>query len=118
MSTQEATQTKERVYQARIGKRPMVLPKGVTATLKDRTVEIKGPKGTLKRELPPNTNVKIDAAGISVTSTLEGRDGSRFQGLARALLAASVLGVSEGYTKTLQLVGTGYRAELKGQSLN
>jgi large subunit ribosomal protein L6 len=123
MSTQEATHSqagagKERVYQARIGKRPIVLPKGVTATLKDRTVEIKGPKGTLKRELPPNTSVKIDAAGIGVTSPLEGRDGSRFQGLARALLAAAVVGVSEGYTKTLQLVGTGYRAELKGQSLN
>ena len=120
MSTQEATQNqpKERVFLARIGKRTIALPKGVTATLKDRTVEIKGPKGTLKRELPPNTNVKIDAAGISVTSTLEGRDGSRFQGLARALLAASVLGVSEGYTKTLQLVGTGYRAEMKGQILN
>jgi large subunit ribosomal protein L6 len=118
MSTQEANQTKERVYQARIGKRPIALPKGVTATLKDRTVEIKGPKGTLKRELPPNTDVKIDAAGISVTSPLEGRDGSRYQGLARALLASIVVGVSEGYTKTLQLVGTGYRAELKGQALN
>jgi hypothetical protein len=71
MSTQEATHTqaKERVFQARIGKRPIVLPKGVSATLKDRNVEIKGPKGTLKRELPPNTDVKIDAAGISRAAT-------------------------------------------------
>jgi large subunit ribosomal protein L6 len=126
MTTQEVTRgltrslrpKAERTYQARIGKRPIPLPKGVTATLKDRTVEIKGPKGTLTRELPPNTVLKIDAAGLTLTSTLEGRDGSRFQGLARALLAAMVLGVAEGYTKTLQLVGTGYRAELKGQAVN
>ena len=122
MSTQEQTHsehnTGERVYQARIGKRPVALPKGVTASLKDRTVEIKGPKGTLTRELPPNVNLKVDAAGLTVTPTIEGRDGARFQGLARALLAAMVVGVAEGYTKTLQLVGTGYRAELKGQAVN
>jgi large subunit ribosomal protein L6 len=122
MTTPEQTHSAhnqgERKYQARVGKRPIPLPKGVTATLKDRTVEIKGPKGTLTRELPPNTVLKIDAAGLTLTSTLDGRDGSRFQGLARALLAAMVLGVAEGYTKTLQLVGTGYRAELKGQAVN
>jgi large subunit ribosomal protein L6 len=108
----------ERVYQARIGKRPIVLPKGVTATVKDRSVEIKGPKGTLARELPPNVSLKLEAGALVVTPTLPGRDGARFQGLARALLAGMVVGVAEGYTKTLQLVGTGYRAELKGSSIN
>ena len=108
----------ERVYQARIGKRPIVLPKGVTATVKDRSVEIKGPKGTLTRELPPNVSLKLEAGALVVTPTLPGRDGARFQGLARALLAGMVVGVAEGYTKTLQLVGTGYRAELKGSSIN
>jgi large subunit ribosomal protein L6 len=53
-----------------------------------------------------------------ISPTLPGRDGARFQGLARALLAGMVVGVAEGYTKTLQLVGTGYRAELKGTSIN
>ena len=119
MSTQEQTHNQgERVYQARIGKRPVALPKGVTASLKDRSVEIKGPKGTLTRELPPNVNLKVDAGSLLVTPTIEGRDGARFQGLARALLAGMVVGVAEGYTKTLQLVGTGYRAELKGTSIN
>lgn len=119
MSTQEQTHNQgERVYQARIGKRPVALPKGVTASLKDRSVEIKGPKGTLTRELPPNVNLKVDASSLLVTPTIEGRDGARFQGLARALLAGMVVGVAEGYTKTLQLVGTGYRAELKGTSVN
>jgi large subunit ribosomal protein L6 len=119
MTTVEQTHNQgERVYQARIGKRPVALPKGVTASLKDRTVEIKGPKGTLSRELPPNVILKVDASSLLVTPTIEGRDGARFQGLARALLAGMVVGVAEGYTKTLQLVGTGYRAELKGTSVN
>jgi large subunit ribosomal protein L6 len=91
MTTQAQTYNQgERVYQARIGKRPIALPKGVTATLKDRTIEVKGPKGTLTRELPPNVNVKVEGGAIAVTSTLEGRDGARFQGLTRALLAAMV----------------------------
>jgi len=119
MTTVEQTHNQgERVYQARIGKRPVALPKGVTASLKERSVEIKGPKGTLTRELPPNVNLKVDAGSLLVTPTIEGRDGARFQGLARALLAGMVVGVAEGYTKTLQLVGTGYRAELKGTSIN
>ncbi len=119
MTTVEQTHNQgERVYQARIGKRPVALPKGVTASLKDRTIEIKGPKGTLSRELPPNVILKVDASSLLVTPTIEGRDGARFQGLTRALLAGMVLGVAEGYTKTLQLVGTGYRAELKGTSVN
>jgi large subunit ribosomal protein L6 len=108
----------ERVYQARIGKRPIVLPKGVTASVKDRTIEIKGPKGTLTRELTPNVTLKAEGGTLLITPTLPGRDGARFQGLARALLAGMVVGVAEGYTKTLQLVGTGYRAELKGTSIN
>ena len=117
---------------SRVGKRPIPLPKGVTAALKDRApdaashaaaghgqyLEVKGPKGTLVRQLTPNVNVKVDAAGIVVSPAVAGRDGARFQGLARALFAGMVKGVAEGYTKTLQLVGTGYRAEVKGQVLN
>jgi large subunit ribosomal protein L6 len=117
-SAQQTHNQGERIYQARIGKRPIVLPKGVTASLKDRSVEIKGPKGTLTRALPPNVNLKAEPGSLLVTPTIPGRDGARFQGLARALLAGMVVGVAEGYTKTLQLVGTGYRAELKGTSIN
>jgi large subunit ribosomal protein L6 len=116
--TQQAHNQGERVYQARIGKRPIVLPKGVTASVKDRSVEIRGPKGTLTRVLPPNVNLKAEPGSLLVTPTIPGRDGARFQGLARALLAGMVVGVAEGYTKTLQLVGTGYRAELKGTAIN
>lgn len=114
-STQAAS---DGLKQSRTGKRPIALPKGVTASLKDGAIEIKGAKGTLSRTVPANVSVKIDAGQIAIVPTIAGRDGARFQGLARALFAAMVAGVSEGYTKTLQLVGTGYRAELKGQSLN
>ena len=113
METQE-TQLK----QSRTGKRPIALPKGVTAALKDGSIDIKGPKGALSRKLPPNVKVTVDASGIKVVPTIGGRDGSRFQGLTRALIAAMVQGTAAGYTKTLQLVGTGYRAEVKGQILN
>lgn len=113
MQTQE-TQLK----QSRTGKRAIALPKGVTASLKDGAIDVKGPKGALSRKLPPNVKVTTDATGIHVVPTIGGRDGSRFQGLTRALIAAMVEGASAGFTKTLQLVGTGYRAEVKGQVLN
>jgi large subunit ribosomal protein L6 len=97
------------IHQSRVGKRPIVLPKGVSATVNgDRSIELKGPKGTLDRELPVGVKLKVDSGGVLVLPTVAGRDGARYQGLASA----------EGYTKTLQLVGTGYRAELKGQVLN
>ena len=114
----QAAQTTQDLKQSRTGKRPIALPKGVTATLKDGTIEIKGPKGSLSRKLPPNVKVTIEGGAVTVQPTVSGRDGSRFQGLTRALLAAMVEGTSTGYVKTLQLVGTGYRAEVKGQILN
>jgi len=104
--------------QSRVGKRPVELPKGVTATLKDGGIDVKGPKGALTRKLPPNVKVTIEGTAISVMPTVGGRDGSRFQGLARALINGMVQGAASGYTKTLQLVGTGYRAEVKGPILN
>ncbi len=107
------------IHQSRVGKRPIVLPKGVSATVKaDRSIEIKGPKGTLGRDMPEGIDLKVDAGSVLVVPTIEGRDGARFQGLASALIRCMVVGVAEGYKKTLQLVGTGYRAEVKGQVLN
>lgn len=120
MTNHAQTQARDRdsIRQSRTGKRAIALPKGVSASLKERNIEIKGPKATLARVLPDNVDVKVEGGKISVMPTIPGRDGARFQGLARALLAGMVTGVADGYTKTLQLVGTGYRAELKGQVLN
>lgn len=117
MSTTEVVKD---LRNSRVGKRPVVLPKGVTATLNAATgvINIKGGKGELSRKLPPNVVVTVDAAGITVVPTIGGRDGARFQGLTRALINGMVIGTSEGFTKTMELKGTGYRAELKGQILN
>ena len=117
MATQAPTQ-EGAPKQSRIGKRPIALPKGCSASVKDNAIEVKGPKGTLKRVLPPGVAAKVENNAVLVTPTVTGRDGARFQGLAWALIGGMVKGVAEGYTKTLQLVGTGYRAELKGQVLN
>jgi large subunit ribosomal protein L6 len=101
-----------------VGKRPIELPKGVSATITATKIEIKGPKGTLSRGPFSNVDIKLENNAITVKPTVPGRDGARFQGLARALLASMVEGTANGYTKTLQLVGTGYRAEVKGPVLN
>jgi len=108
----------EGMKQSRVGKRPVALPKGVTATVGNGKIEIKGPKGTLSRPLVPNVTIKVEATGITVVPTIAGRDGARFQGLARSLINGMVNGAANGYAKSLQLVGTGYRAEVKGQILN
>jgi large subunit ribosomal protein L6 len=107
-----------RQIQSRVGKRPIVLPKGVTVAIKDGTIRVEGPKGKLSKAMPSGVDVKIDASKVNVTSALPGRDASRMQGLVRALIAAMVKGASENYTKTLELKGTGYRAEMKGSTLN
>jgi large subunit ribosomal protein L6 len=120
MTAVAPTQTKpqEGIRLSRVGKRPVALPKGVTASVKEGSIEIKGPKGTLVRPLPASVSVKVEGGAVLIVPTIVGRDGSRLQGLARALIAGMVVGVADGYTKTLQLVGTGYRAEIKGPVLN
>jgi large subunit ribosomal protein L6 len=110
--------TEPRQIQSRVGKRPVLVPKGVTAAVKDGAVRVEGPKGKLSRPIPAGVDVKIDGGKVLVTSNLGGRDASRMQGLVRALIATMVKGTTEGYTRTLELRGTGYRAEMKGTTLN
>jgi large subunit ribosomal protein L6 len=100
--------------ESRVGKRAIVLPKGVTVAIKDRKVEVKGQKGTLSMDLPATVSVREANGQLAVESSDEGPDGPRLQGLGRALLANLVQGVSAGYEQVLELVGTGYRAEVKG----
>ena len=103
--------------QSRVGKRPVVLPKGVSFALSGESFTVKGPKGTLTKAVVPNVQVAHDGAEVRVTSSSPGRDGARLQGLMRALLASMVKGVAEGYERGLELVGTGYRCELKGKTV-
>ena len=103
---------------SRVGKRPIDLPKGVTANVNAKGVDVKGPKGSLSRAIVDRVTVELDAGKLVVSSTAPGRDGSRLQGLMRALLASMVKGVADGYEKILELKGTGYRVELKGSTLH
>jgi large subunit ribosomal protein L6 len=103
---------------SRVGKRPIVLPKGVSATLEPTQVQIRGPKGTLAKPMPEQVSLRQEGQSLHVTSTAPGRDGARLQGLLRALVANMVKGVTEGYERRLELHGTGYRVEQRGQSLH
>lgn len=103
---------------SRVGKRPIDLPKGVTAAIQGPKIEIKGPKGQLSRSIADKVAIKLEGERLLVSSTATGSDAPRLQGLVRALVAAMVKGVNEGYTKELELRGTGYRAELKGTTIH
>jgi len=114
-----AAQTEETtVTQSRVGKQPIALPKGVDVKINGRTVSVKGPKGELSRELPEGIKVTIeDGELIVLPEPGAGKRGRQFQGLARALLANMVHGTTQGYALSLDLVGVGYRAEIKGLEL-
>src|ERR1051326_7322363 len=114
-----ATQTSAaKVVQSRIGKRPIVVPKGVTVALASGKVDVQGPKGKLSQPLPPTVSITQNGDRLVIASSATGRDAARWQGLARALLASIVKGAAEGYERVLELVGTGYRCELKGGALH
>ena len=100
---------------SRVGKRPVAVPKGVTLTISGQSISAQGPKGKLALELPENITAKRDGESVSVVSAAEGRDGARLQGLGRALIASMLKGASVGYEVILELVGTGYRCEVKGK---
>lgn len=103
---------------SRVGKRPVVIPAGVTVTLSTTQIEAKGPKGTFAKKLPPNIEIAKEGNDIHIKPKDGlGVTGAQFQGLARALVKNVIDGVSKGYDVALDLIGTGYRAELKGQDL-
>jgi large subunit ribosomal protein L6 len=113
-----AAASTEKAVQSRVGKRPVVVPKGVTVAIAGGKVDVKGPKGALSMAIPPTVSVVQADGKVTITSSASGRDAARWQGLARALLQANVKGAAEGYERILELVGTGYRAEMKGTTLH
>ena len=98
---------------SRIGKIPIEIPKGVNVTLNGNEIKVKGPKGELNREIPPMLEVKVDKEKIIVARTADNRHGRAMHGLGRSLLQNMVTGVSQGYTRVLEINGVGYRAEAK-----
>jgi large subunit ribosomal protein L6 len=103
---------------SRVGKRPIDLPKGVSATLSGTEVVVKGPKGELKRKLAERVAIHAEGTRLHVTCDAPGSSAPRLQGLTRALVASMVKGVAEGYERILEIKGTGYRAEVKGAVIN
>ena len=102
---------------SRIGKAPIELPKGVEVSVKGDVVEVKGPKGTLTQDIDPALEVTQDDGVVTITRDNDERQTRALHGLTRALIANMVTGVSEGYSKELTIIGVGYRAALKGKTL-
>lgn len=102
---------------SRIGKLPVVIPAGVTVTVKGTDVTVKGPKGELHQEVNPDIKVEVVDGHVQVSRPSDDREHRALHGLYRALIHNMVVGVSEGYKKELELVGVGYRAQAQGQVL-
>lgn len=102
---------------SRIGKRPIPVPSGVTVTLQERTITVKGPRGTLSRQLPPVVEVQVGAAELTVSRPNDEPQSKAMHGLTRTLVANMVDGVSKGFQKNLEIVGVGYKAETKPYGL-
>lgn len=104
---------------SRIGNKPVAIASGVKVSVADRTVNVEGPKGKLAFEHRPEVSVEVDAAGkqMVVKRINDEREARAFHGLTRAILNNMVLGVTAGYEKRLEIIGVGYLAALKGDTL-
>ena len=103
---------------SRIGKKTITVPKGVTLTLNGQDITVKGPKGELSWTVADEIEVKQDGDELTLTPRSESQRANAMWGLSRTLVANMVTGVTEGFEKTLELVGVGYRAALKGKDLS
>lgn len=102
---------------SRIGKKPVAVPNGVTATVDGQNVLVKGPKGELSLTLVDDVTVKLGDSGIEVAPRDESKRARSMWGMSRSLVDNIVTGVSSGFSKTLEISGVGYRAALKGKDL-
>jgi large subunit ribosomal protein L6 len=102
---------------SRVGKQPVPVPPGVTVEMRDRRIVVAGPKGTLERELHPDMKVRIEPGTVIVERPSDARQHRSLHGLTRTLIANMVIGVSEGFRKSLELMGVGYRAQLQDRKL-
>ena len=99
---------------SRIGKAPIPVPSGVDVTIGDGHLVVKGPKGTLERDLPGTITVRQDGEALLVERPNDERQNRALHGLVRSLVNNMVVGVTQGFTKELEIVGVGYRANAKG----
>lgn len=102
---------------SRVGKKPITLPDKVQVDIRGSEVTVKGPKGELRRSFHPDMEIALEDGILAVERPTDHRNHRALHGLTRALLANMVSGVSEGFSKDLEIVGTGYRAEMQGEKL-
>ncbi|HQX55073.1 MAG TPA: 50S ribosomal protein L6 [Pyrinomonadaceae bacterium] len=101
---------------SRVGKKPITIPTGVTVTINDTSLEVKGPKGTLSTPVPSGVSFKLEEG--TLTAERAGKDQAAFHGLARALANNAIVGVTEGFTRDMDIVGVGYKADVQGKKIN
>ena len=102
---------------SRIGKKPVVIPSGVSADIKDGVLSVKGPKGTLTLTLRDEISYTVDDGSILVKPANDTKEARAFWGMQRTLVSNLVEGVTQGFTKTLEITGVGYRANAQGRKL-
>ncbi len=102
---------------SRIGKKPVAIPNGVEATVSGQTVKVKGPKGQLEVTLVGDVTVKSEDGAIVLAPRDQTKRSRSMWGLSRTLVQNLVTGVTDGFTKTLEITGVGYRAQMQGQNL-
>ena len=103
---------------SRVGKQPIQVPSGVTVSVSENKFSAKGPKGELKIPFPQGMKVVIDGSTITVTPEVNERNTGALWGLTRVLISNTVAGVSQGWSKVLEIRGVGYRAQMKGKKLD
>ena len=102
---------------SRIGKKPITIPKGVTVKVVGDAVEVQGPKGKMRQRFPAGINFELSDGTLLAKRSTEDPGLAKFHGLARTLVANAVTGVTDGYKRELDIVGVGYRAEVKGKQV-
>ena len=102
---------------SRIGKLPVAIPAGVTVSIKNQSIEVKGPKGTLTVQVPPGINASEGGGSVTFARSSDERAVRALHGLARALLANMIKGVTDGFSKSLEVIGVGYSAKVQGRDL-
>ena len=103
---------------SRIGKNPIAVPAGVEVKVDGSTVTVKGPKGTLSKEFKPSMKITVDGAVITVERPNDEAANRSLHGLTRTLINNMIIGVTEGYQKTLEINGVGYRCQKQGKDVN
>src|SRR5260370_1524140 len=102
---------------SRIGKKPITIPKGVTIKVVDGAVEVQGPRGKLRQAHRPGINFELADGSLVARRATDNPDLAKFHGLARSLVANAVTGVTDGFKRELDIVGVGYRGEVKGKQV-